>query len=496
MSFEQVLMEEKDRNKCCFWFDGQLYRWRVMPFGALNAPFVMQRVVDQALVPVRDVARALIDDIILTTKGGVDPYCEALGRVLDALIAFNLRGALHKVKLGYLTLESLGHVVSGLGVGIPSNRIRAIRDMHPPQNAKAAISCLAAFGYWRRFVPGFADVVRPIHEVSIAPEWKWGPEQDAAWAAIKTKLVEAPILRHPVVGKSYFVRTDASGYAIAAVYLQSFEDEEGRPHLHPNAYYSRKLSRLERGRGATDTELLAVDDALQEGRLLLHGAEFTLETDHMALESVIRSENFANPRIARAVMRVQEFFPFKVVHRKGKSPQMALPDVMSRDAQYLLEEPAHTYDQVVALVAGEADVVVPTLAEAQRADPVTAALIEAVTKNRPAVLPEAQTLRLQFKGELHVRNGVLLHVANRRGRYTARRYVPPQLRTYVATECHKEAHLRGEPFYARVLNVYFWPDALKDLDRVADNCRVCAEVNAPHERLTGVMRAKEGWLPW
>lgn len=495
-SFEQLALAEDDRRKACFWFDGQLYNWLVMPFGALNAPFVMQRVIDQALAPVRDIARALIDDILLTVKGGVDEYCVALGRVLDCLIAFNLRGALSKAKLGYPTLPALGHVVSGLGVAIPDHKVRAIRDLAAPTDAKAAISVLAGFQFYRRFIPGFSEIVKPIHDVTLpGATWTWGPAQEEAWADIKRRFTEAPILRHPVPGKPVYVRSDASGYAIAAVFLQPFENDDGKEILLPIAYWSRKLSKAECGRSATDLELLAADEAFQEGRYLLHGAPLvTLESDHFALEYILKGEEFANDRLKRSVMRMQELYPFKCVHRKGKSPQMGLADAMSRDAQYLKDEPAHDIDFASALVVSSA-VAIPTIAEAQKADATIASLVEAVTKDCAASIPEAEALRQEFKEQLHVRDGILLHVANRRGRYVARRFIPAALRQHIVETCHREAHLRGESLYTRVLTQYFWPGALKDIDRISSNCIVCAEVNATHQRLTGYMHARQVGYP-
>lgn len=494
MSFEQVPLAEADRCKTAFWFDGQLYHFKVMTFGAINAPFVMQRIVDQCLEPVRDLARSLIDDILLTVKGSIEDYCVALGRVLDRLIAFNLRGALHKAKLGYTSLDALGHVVSGLGVAIPSRKVAAIVNLAPPVDAKAAVSVLAGFQFYRRFIPAFSEIIKPIHELTLpGAEWHWGAEQDAAWKSIKAKFAEAPILRHPVAGKPVFIRTDASGYAIAAVYLQAFEDEPGKPFLHPVAYWSRKLTKLERGRGATETEFLAFDEALQEGYYLCYGAELTLESDCKAIEYILNNPNFANDRLKRSAMRIQEFYPIKCVHRQGKSPQMSLVDAMSRDAQYLLSAPGQVLDKPTALLASPAPAM--TIAEAQKADPVISALIESVVSGSPTTNAQAEALRLEFKDNLHVRDGVLYHIASRRGRIVARYFVPESLRAFVAEECHKEAHARAEALYARVLSRYFWPGAYKDLDSVANNCTLCAEVNATHERYTGFMRARTVGYP-
>ena len=65
----------------------------------------------------------------------------------------------------------------------------------------------------------------------------WGPEQEAAFDAVKRSLTKECMLYYPDWSKGFTLRTDASNIGIGAILLQ-----EGRPIC----YLSRKLNDAER----------------------------------------------------------------------------------------------------------------------------------------------------------------------------------------------------------------------------------------------------------
>ena len=75
------------------------------------------------------------------------------------------------------------------------------------------------------------------------------------------------------------METDASKVAIGGVVLQEKEPNQ----WHPIAYYSRALSKRERGYPPYDREALAIRDTLVHFRYYLLANHFLLKTDHQAL---------------------------------------------------------------------------------------------------------------------------------------------------------------------------------------------------------------------
>ena len=100
---------------------------------------------------------------------------------------------------------------------------------------------------------------------------------------IKEKLCEKVELYQPDFGKPFELTTDASDFAIGAVFSQ------GR---HPISFISRTLSETEQRYATNVKELLAIVWALQTLRNFLYGiANLTIYTDHQSLQFSVSERN-------------------------------------------------------------------------------------------------------------------------------------------------------------------------------------------------------------
>ena len=73
-------------------------------------------------------------------------------------------------------------------------------------------------------------------------EFKWVPEHQQAFDALKEALVTAPVLGYPDFNREFMLETDSSLQGLGAVLSQ--QDETGR--LHVIAYASQSLCPSER----------------------------------------------------------------------------------------------------------------------------------------------------------------------------------------------------------------------------------------------------------
>ena len=73
-------------------------------------------------------------------------------------------------------------------------------------------------------------------------EFKWTPEHQQAFGALKKALVAAPVLGYPDFNREFMLETDASLQGLGAILSQ--QDEIGR--LHMTAYASQSLHPSER----------------------------------------------------------------------------------------------------------------------------------------------------------------------------------------------------------------------------------------------------------
>ena len=88
--------------------------------------------------------------------------------------------------------------------------------------------------YYRKFVPCFSDIARPLTQLTRKNEgFNWSTECDKCFHMLTDFLQEAPILRYPDPAADYILYTDDSKYAYAGALTQSIDGTD-----HPVAYTS------------------------------------------------------------------------------------------------------------------------------------------------------------------------------------------------------------------------------------------------------------------
>ena len=86
--------------------------------------------------------------------------------------------------------------------------------MPAPKNPKEVKQFRGLGGYYRKFIPRFADISRLLtHLTKKDIEFKWTPKCESCFQILKEFLQQAPILKYPDPEASYTLYTDTSKYA-------------------------------------------------------------------------------------------------------------------------------------------------------------------------------------------------------------------------------------------------------------------------------------------
>ena len=203
------------------------------------------------------------------------------------------------------------------------SKIAAVEDMPSPTNVKELQQFLGLSGYYRKFIKGYANITSPVTALLKKDAvWEWTPEREASIQTLKKALVSYPVLRMPDLSKKFYLYTDASGTAIGCILGQK-DEKEGEYACY---YSSRVLHGAELNYGITEKECLAVVWAVKQFRHYLHGAKFTVITDHSALMWLMSIKD-PNERLARWSIYLQAF-DMEIVHKKGSEHSNA--DCLSR----------------------------------------------------------------------------------------------------------------------------------------------------------------------
>ena len=140
-----------------------------------------------------------------------------------------------------------------------------------PDNATEVKSFLGLASYYRRFVPSFAPVAKPLHRLTEAKiDFVWTPQCQSAFDMLKNLLSTAPVLSYQVFTAEFILDSDASNHGIGAVLSQLKDGVE-----HPVSYSSRSLTEAERNYCVTRKELLAVVESVKHFLPLLTWSEIS-----------------------------------------------------------------------------------------------------------------------------------------------------------------------------------------------------------------------------
>ena len=157
----------------------------------------------------------------------------------------------------------LGHVVSKTGVSIDPERIKAIEQIPLPHNKKGMQSFMGTINFVRRFVPDFAQIVKPLQQmVKQNAQFKWTEIEKNAFSKIKTVVAHAPSLKSLDFDKDFILYTFASDDSLAAVLTQK---EDGGDEF-PISFMSTGLQGAELNYPAIDKQAYVVFKAVNQFR--------------------------------------------------------------------------------------------------------------------------------------------------------------------------------------------------------------------------------------
>lgn len=252
--YHQFEVNEKDRPRTAFITKYGLFEYTRMPFGLCNAPSTFQRGMELVLRRLQWVTLLIyLDDVIITGKTFKE-HLNNLGEVLSRFRKFGLKLKPTKCSLFREEVLFLGHVVGKDGVRANPSLVQDVEKWPVPQNLKELQAFLGLTNYYRRFVQGYADIARSLHNLTRkGVTYHWKAEQEVAFGALKKALTTTPILAYPLAEGRMILDTDAANFSIGAVLSQ----EQGQVE-RVISYSSRRLGPIQERYCVTRRELLAV----------------------------------------------------------------------------------------------------------------------------------------------------------------------------------------------------------------------------------------------
>jgi len=201
---------------------------------------------------------------------------------------------------------------------VDPGKVQDVLDWEAPTSVPEICSFLGLAGYYRRFIPEFSRIAKPMTELlKKGVKFYWSAQCEEAFQKLKTLLTSAPILAQPDTTKPFDVYCDASGTGLGCVLMQENRVID---------YASRSLKRHEENYPTHDLELAAVVHALKIWRHYLLGSLCNIYTDHKSLKYLFTQADL-NMRQRRWLELIKDY-ELEVHYHPGKANVVA--DALSR----------------------------------------------------------------------------------------------------------------------------------------------------------------------
>lgn len=181
-----------------------------MPFGFKNAPATFQQLMDLVLTGLQGEEMFVYLDYIALYARSLWEHEIKFYNLIGRLRLANLKLQSDKCEFLKREVAYLGHVIGEDGVKSDPKKLKAVKEYPRSRKFKNIREFLELAGYYRRFIPGFSKIARPLTELrKKEATFRWDATQEKAFIALRDTLREEPVLQYSDFGKEFNVITGA-----------------------------------------------------------------------------------------------------------------------------------------------------------------------------------------------------------------------------------------------------------------------------------------------
>ena len=186
-------------------------------------------------------------------------------------------------------------------------KLESIRKMPAPRMAKEVKQFLGLIGYYRKFVPRFANISRPLtkltrHNVTF----EWTDQCAKAFNHLCELLMDYPILRYPNPTQGYILYTDASRIGWSGVLTQEHLDDKGKAKNHPICYVSGQFRGSPLNWAALTKEAYAIYMSVWRLSFYVMDAKVTIRSNHLPLKKFLNKHTM-NSEVNNWAVELEQF---------------------------------------------------------------------------------------------------------------------------------------------------------------------------------------------
>ena len=449
-----------------------------------------------------------LDDILIFSPN-MEQHLVHVRVLFECLRAADLKLTKHKCSFLKAHVQYLGHYMSGQGLEPVPEKLEALVKMPPPEDVTGVRKFLGFMGYYRKFIPRYSDVARPLTNLTRKDTpFRWTTLCQEVFEMLKGFLLKEPVLKYPNPDCPYVLYTDASKYTWAGVLTQAYRhavDGVEKEIHHPVTYVSELFRGPQINWAALVKEAYAIYMAARPLHYYISNSDTTIRSDHMLLHWLLLKYT-KNTTVNNWAMSIEDY-QLKFEYIKGVKntladtmsrlvqldPDVALPPELDgqqfgkplQGGEETASEDDYLVEQVVEGPKVEpkespmGDITLPTwglkdayLKEAQSKDALCQRIFVQATKNGEKVIHP-----------YYVEQGILMkYVSDNKQRFEVI-VVPPQLASMLLKLAHDDLGHNGTAHTYMILRrSYYWKGMKFFIATYVKRCDLCQQHNTTATR--------------
>ena len=493
--YHHMALSLEARAKSAFVTPMDKFEFTRCPFGLSQAPAYFQRLINKVIKGL-PFAFGYLDDVLMHSPD-IETHLQHIRIFFQRLREADLKLKNSKCNYFKTHVQYLGDLVSGKGIRPLPEKLDSIKKMPAPTTPKEIKQFLGLVGYYRKFIPRFADIARPMTNLTKQDiPFEWTIQCQAAFELLKEAIITSPILKYPDPNKGYTLFTDASKYAWACVLTQKYQYEKGGKEYkinHPITFASGLFKGSQMNWAALTKEAFAIYSSIKKLSYYLEDADIVLRSDHLPLKKFLQ-KNTLNSKVNNWAVEIS---PYRIKFEYIKGIKNTLADTMNRliqiDPEARLQPEQEGYEfgyhafEDMEPIEYETNVVSTTLKdpiplpgeeiklpledeklkELQQKDKLCKEIIEKLSKGQ-----------LQ-NGQPYYQEERILKRFVEDGKQRFEAIVFPQVLSGAVLQLAHEGlgHNRSPRTYALIKRYYYWKGLKSMVRKHVQACRLCQEHN-------------------
>ncbi|EIW71009.1 hypothetical protein TREMEDRAFT_26973 [Tremella mesenterica DSM 1558] len=195
-AYQLLRVKEGHEHLTAFRTQYGMFESLVVRDGLRNAPAVFQHFLNESFRELLGKGVVVYIDDILIYGQTLEELRGTTAKVFEVLRRSNLFVKASKCEFEKDSVVFLGFVVSREGVSSNPEYIDAVVSFPRPKNLRESRGFMGVVSYYRRFVPNFSRIAKPINDLTRKDvPFVWGMEQERAFKELKDRMCRAPVSR-------------------------------------------------------------------------------------------------------------------------------------------------------------------------------------------------------------------------------------------------------------------------------------------------------------